>query len=106
MLCGCSLKKTWSWMDLSVERIQAKDSGRSTGSKGVSRTTTDQSSKSLRAWQLNLAEAAAEAAGEESGSDEDDDDDEDLAEAADHAGNKRTFEAHAKSLVGKKVELS
>lgn len=66
-------------------------------------TITDQSSKSLRPWRLNLAEAAAD----ESSSDEDDEDDEDLADApVDHAGNKRRFEAHAKSLVGKKVEVS
>lgn len=88
--------------------ISAKNGGRgnwkvkwSEGSlKG---TITDQSSKSLRAWQLSLADVTEE----ESSSDDEDDDDEESADAAvDHAGNKRKFESHAKSLVGQKVEVS
>ena len=71
-------------------------------------TITDQSSKSLRCWQLDLATII-----ESESSDEEDDDDvveapdaaEAPAPAVDHAANKRKFIAHAKSLEGKIVKV-
>jgi hypothetical protein len=68
-------------------------------------TITDQSSKSLRCWQLDLATIIE--------SESSDDDDvveaphaaEAPAHAVDHAANKRKFIAHAKSLEGKTVQV-
>jgi hypothetical protein len=71
-------------------------------------TTTDQSSKSLRPWQLDLS---AMPDGDSSDEGDDDDDDDDVvadgpALEVDHVERKRKFDAHAKSLVGKKVVVS
>jgi hypothetical protein len=65
-------------------------------------STTDQSSKSIRAWQLNLAAIEEQ---EESSSGEEEEE-EIVPSSVDYAGLKRKFEAHAKSVVGKKVEVS
>ena len=64
--------------------------------------TTDQSSKSLCAWQLNLA-----AVEDDEGSSNDDDAEEDTTPpATDYAGLTKKFETHSKSLVGENVQVS
>ena len=63
---------------------------------------TDQSSKSIRAWQLDLS--AVEEAEEDSSDDEDVE--EDTSSAVDYGSLKRKFDAHANSLVGRRVEVS
>ena len=65
---------------------------------------TDQSSKSLRAWQLDLSAVEEEEEEEEDSSDEDDAEKD--TPAVDYGSLKRKFDAHAKSLVGKKIEVS
>ena len=65
-------------------------------------STTDQSSKSLRAWQLDLSAVEEE---EEESSDEDDAEEDTPNSIVDYGSLKRKFDAHAKSLVGKKVEV-
>ena len=66
-------------------------------------TDTDQSSKSLRAWQLDLSGVDS---GSGSSSDDEEDDSPDApAPGVDHAGLKRKFEAVAKGLVGNTVEV-
>lgn len=87
--------------------ITAKNGGRGqwmvTWSKGpFTGQITVQSSKSLRAWQLDLSTVAESESGSE------DESEEDIPEvqvevAVDHEGNKRKFIKHAKSLVGQKV---
>jgi hypothetical protein len=67
-------------------------------------STTDQSSKSLRAWQLDLS--AVEEEDEEEEVSSDDDGEEKDNSAVDYGSLKRKFDAHAKSLVGKKIEVS
>jgi hypothetical protein len=65
--------------------------------------TTDQSSKSLRPWQLDLSSAVVGSSEEE---DEEDDEPAEAPSTIDHAMNQKRFEAHAKTLVGKKVVVS
>ena len=64
---------------------------------------TDQSSKSLRAWQLDLSPVEEEEEEEDSS---DENDAEKDTPAVDYGSLKRKFDAHAKSLVGKKFEVS
>lgn len=85
--------------------VTAKSGGRGqwkvTWSKGpFTGQITDQSSMSLRPWQLDLASVAESSSGSE---DESEDEGPEVQVAVDHEGNKRKFAKHAMSLVGKKV---
>ena len=75
--------------------------------------TTEQSSRSLALWALDLQQIESDsedAAEEEMDDDEDDDDGEKEQEkteaAVDYAGQKRKFDTHARTLEGKEVTVS
>jgi len=59
--------------------------------------TTEQSTKSIRLWRVNIAEIQAADTSSDSGDDE--------AEPINHPELKRKFEAHAKSLENKQVKV-
>ena len=63
---------------------------------------TDQSSKSLRAWQLDLAAVQDE----EVSSSDDDAEEDTTTPATDYASLTKKFETHAKSLVAKNVQVN